>query len=90
MNSKDTIHTQLEHLQMKYVGTGHADTTKFEWGLNIQRDSYASYIGHKPMLHYLGSATNQSTERLRYNLLMKMMAPIGAPPARDSDEEESD
>ena len=22
------IHSQLEHLQAKYVGTGHADTTK--------------------------------------------------------------
>jgi len=25
---KDTLHSQLEHLQMKYVGTGHADTNK--------------------------------------------------------------
>jgi hypothetical protein len=23
-----SINSQLEHLQMKYVGTGHADTTK--------------------------------------------------------------
>ena len=23
-----TVHAQLEHLQQKYVGTGHADTTK--------------------------------------------------------------
>ena len=23
-----SIHSQLEHLQAKYVGTGHADTTK--------------------------------------------------------------
>ena len=23
-----SVHSQLEHLQAKYVGTGHADTTK--------------------------------------------------------------
>jgi hypothetical protein len=28
MNTKDTIHSQLEHLQMKYAGTGHSDTSK--------------------------------------------------------------
>lgn len=28
MKEKFNIQTQLEHLQMKYVGTGHADTTK--------------------------------------------------------------
>lgn len=25
---RETLQTQLEHLQMKYVGTGHADITK--------------------------------------------------------------
>ena len=24
-----TVYSQQEHLQMKYVGTGHADTTKW-------------------------------------------------------------
>ena len=26
--ARDNINAQLEHLQSKYVGTGHADTTK--------------------------------------------------------------
>jgi len=26
--TRDTLQSQLEHLQAKYVGTGHADTTK--------------------------------------------------------------
>ncbi|KAL4392168.1 hypothetical protein S245_010479 [Arachis hypogaea] len=47
------INSQLEHLQAKYVGTGHADLNRFEWAVNIQRDSYASYIGHYPCLHTL-------------------------------------
>ncbi|KAL3729689.1 hypothetical protein ACJRO7_026772 [Eucalyptus globulus] len=33
------INSQLEHLQAKYVGTGHADLNRFEWAVNIQRDS---------------------------------------------------
>ena len=33
----------MEHLQSKYVGTGHADTTKWEWMVNAHRDSYARY-----------------------------------------------
>ncbi|CAK9318755.1 unnamed protein product [Citrullus colocynthis] len=37
------INSQLEHLQAKYVGTGHADLNRFKWAVNIQRDSYASY-----------------------------------------------
>ncbi|GFT65076.1 ADP-ribosylation factor-like protein 16 [Nephila pilipes] len=31
MGERYNIHSQLEHLQSKYIGTGHADTTKFEW-----------------------------------------------------------
>ena len=47
-----TAYSQQEHLQMKYVGTGHADTTKWEWAVNQPRDSYASYIGHHSLLSY--------------------------------------
>lgn len=92
MNTKDTIHSQLEHLQSKYVGTGHADTTKFEWGSNIQRDTLASFVGHHPMLSYFATAQNQATGRTRYALLEKMLAPCGPPPATDEPEadEESD
>ena len=46
------INSQLEHLQSRYVGTGHADTTKWEWAVNQHRDSYASYIGHHSLLSY--------------------------------------
>ncbi|KAJ6988677.1 hypothetical protein NC653_021564 [Populus alba x Populus x berolinensis] len=59
------INSQLEHLQAKYVGTGHADLNRFEWAVNIQRDSYASYIGHYPMLAYFALAENESIGRER-------------------------
>uniref|UniRef100_I1QH63 Splicing factor subunit n=1 Tax=Oryza glaberrima TaxID=4538 RepID=I1QH63_ORYGL len=63
------INSQLEHLQAKYVGTGHADLNHFEWALNIQRDSYASYIGHYPVLAYFAIAENESIGRERYNFM---------------------
>jgi len=68
---------------------GHADTNKFEWGVNMHRDSYAGYLGHRPMLHYLGIVTNRATERERAHLLMKMVAPIGPPPPREEEDESS-
>ncbi|XVF75013.1 hypothetical protein PTKIN_Ptkin13bG0155100 [Pterospermum kingtungense] len=63
------INSQLEHLQAKYVGTGHADLNRFEWAVNIQRDSYASYVGHYPMLAYFAVAENESIGRERYNFM---------------------
>jgi hypothetical protein len=37
--------------------------------VNIQRDSYASYIGHYPMLAYFAIAENESIGRERYNFM---------------------
>ncbi|XP_042410026.1 uncharacterized protein LOC121999406 [Zingiber officinale] len=79
------INSQLEHLQTKYVGTGHADLNRFEWGVNIQRDSYASYIGHYPILAYFSVAENESIGRQRYNFMQKMLLPCGLPPEREED-----
>ncbi|XP_037423125.1 uncharacterized protein At4g14342 isoform X1 [Triticum urartu] len=67
------INSQLEHLQAKYVGTGHADLTRFEWAVNIQRDSYASYIGHYPMLAYFSIAENESIGRERYEFMQDIL-----------------
>ncbi|CAA2980571.1 Splicing factor 3B subunit 5 RDS3 complex subunit 10 [Olea europaea subsp. europaea] len=69
------INSQLEHLQAKYVGTGHADMNRFEWAVNIQRDSYASYVGHYPMLAYFAVAENESIGRERYNFI-KCFCPV--------------
>ncbi|MQL90897.1 hypothetical protein Taro_023499, partial [Colocasia esculenta] len=79
------INSQLEHLQAKYVGTGHADLNRFEWAVNIQRDSYASYIGHYPILAYFALAENESIGRERYNFMQKMLLPCGLPPEREED-----
>ena len=44
MGDRYNIFSQMEHLQSKYVGTGHADTTKWEWVVNAHRDTYARLI----------------------------------------------
>ena len=49
MGERYNIHSQLEHLQSKYIGTGHADTTKWEWLTNQHRDRYTgSQNGNGP------------------------------------------
>jgi len=81
-SAKDNINAQLEHLQSKYVGTGHADTSKYEWLSNQHRDSIASYIGHHSLLSYFALAEHKAVARYRYELLEKMHQPCGpAPPA---------
>ncbi|EED20075.1 splicing factor 3B subunit 10 (SF3b10), putative [Talaromyces stipitatus ATCC 10500] len=70
----------LEALQTRYVGTGHADTTKYEWTSNIVRDSYASYIGHPPLLEYMAIGIGEPKEKVRSMMIEKMIRGAGNPP----------
>ncbi|KAL8736883.1 MAG: hypothetical protein Q9181_002249 [Wetmoreana brouardii] len=81
MADKLRTQQQLEQLQARYVGTGHADTTKFEWASNIHRDSLASYIGHPPLLAYMSLGMGEPREKVRAMFLEKMIQPVGRPPA---------
>merc|ERR1712031_30839 len=81
-----SMHSQLEHLQSKYIGTGHADTTKFEWTVNQHRDSLASHVGHYPMTMYFSIAENESIGRVKYNLMQRMYQPCG-PPTQKQEED---
>ncbi|CAI2189230.1 20018_t:CDS:2, partial [Funneliformis geosporum] len=56
-------------VQSKYVGTGHADTNKFEWMVNQHRDSYASYIGHHSLISYFAVAQNESIARVKFEFV---------------------
>lgn len=85
LQDRFNINSQLEHLQAKYVGTGHADLSRFEWAVNMHRDSFASYIGHHPMLCYLSVAENESLGRVKYNLMQKMLLPCGLPPEKEEE-----
>jgi len=82
MGDRYNIFSQMEHLQSKYVGTGHADTTKWEWMVNAHRDSYASYIGHPDMLSHIAIAENECRARVQFNMLKKMFHPCGPPPQK--------
>ena len=64
---------------MKYQGTGHADTTKFEWASDMQRDILASHVSHHSRLMYMAVAENESIARVRFNCLNKMVQPIPPP-----------
>ena len=85
MGDRYNIHSQLEHLQSKYIGTGHSDTTKWEWLTNQHRDTYASFVGHFDQLNYLAIARNETKARLKFNYLKKMVQPCGPPPFKQDD-----
>lgn len=60
--------------------TGHADTSRHEWTSQIHRDTYASYIGHPPLLAYIALGMGESRERVRAMMVEKMVQPVGPPP----------
>lgn len=87
LSDRMNINSQVEHLQAKYVGTGHADITLFEWTVNVHRDSYASYIGHHNMSLYFATVQNESVGRVKYEFLQKMLLPCGLPPAEEEEQQ---
>jgi splicing factor 3B subunit 5 len=58
-----------EHIQNKYVATGHSDMTKFEWAVNQHRETLSSYVAHYDVLSYFAVMQNESTGRIRYQML---------------------
>jgi splicing factor 3B subunit 5 len=74
---------QLEALQTKYIGTGHADTTRHEWTNNIVRDSYASYIGHPPLLAHMAIGMGEPKDKVRGQIIEKLVRGVGAPKERE-------
>ncbi|KAH8844356.1 hypothetical protein MCOR27_009244 [Pyricularia oryzae] len=60
---------ELERLQAKYIGTGHPDTTSWEWKTNIQRDTYSSIAGHPPLVAYISLAENEPVAKARAQMI---------------------
>lgn len=71
LTQADKLRTQqeLERLQAKYIGTGHPDTTSWEWRTNIQRDTYSSIAGHRPLLSYIALAENEPIAKVRAQMI---------------------
>lgn len=80
MGDRTQVHSQLEHLQAKYVGTGHADTTKFDWAVNQHRDSYALYVGMDSLSMYFAIAENESVGRVKFSCLQVGAHAVSDPP----------
>ncbi|KAI9864495.1 MAG: hypothetical protein M1824_005199 [Vezdaea acicularis] len=80
MADKLRAQQNIESLQSRYIGTGHADTTRHEWASNIARDSYASYIGHPPLLELMSIGMGEPKEKVRALLIEKMVRGAGKPP----------
>jgi splicing factor 3B subunit 5 len=83
----DKLRTQqeLERLQAKYIGTGHPDTSSWEWKTNVHRDTKASVVGHTPLLSYMALAQNEPMAKLRAQLIRQMVQPTGPPPPREDE-----
>ncbi|PAV74192.1 hypothetical protein WR25_08758 [Diploscapter pachys] len=73
---------QLEHLQSKYTGCGHADTSRYEWLTNHHRDTRASLASHPDLNSFMAIVENESRARTRFNLLNRMIQPCGPPPEK--------
>ena len=79
MNQLMTFNTNYNAVMFLCLGTGHADSTRWEWGSNIHRDTLASYIGHFDMLNHIALCENESKARVKFQLLKKMIQPCGPP-----------
>ncbi|KAH8886868.1 splicing factor 3B, subunit 5, partial [Thozetella sp. PMI_491] len=81
----DKLRTQqeLERLQAKHVGTGHPDTTSWEWRTNLIRDTKSSIVGHPPLLSYIALAKNEPSAKIRAQLIRDMLQPAGPPPPKE-------
>lgn len=88
-NVNVSLSKNWDHLQSKFAGTGHPDTTKYEWAVNQHRDTHATFLGHQDLLSYLAVAQGISIERARIDSLQRMVQPCGLPPARDAELSES-
>lgn len=75
------VATQADHLTSKYVGTGHPNTTRFEWACNVKRDTSASVVANHSMASYQAIGMNQSIGRVKYQMKEDMLMPCGVAPA---------
>lgn len=56
-------------MHARYTGTGHADTTKYEFVTHQHRDTLAGIVGHPPLLSYLSIADGECQARERFEII---------------------
>ncbi|KAK0628032.1 Uncharacterized protein DIS24_g10874 [Lasiodiplodia hormozganensis] len=82
MADKLRTQQQLEQLQARYVGTGHADTSPFEFKTNYMRDYRSSVVGHPELLQHTAIGMGVSRERIRLAQIEAMIQAAGRAPQR--------
>ena len=82
MNERFSVQNQIEHHNHRYTGTGHADTTKWEYGTTLKRDALSSHISHFSRLLYFSAVENQSMTRIKNRMIEDMVQPCGPPPPK--------
>lgn len=87
MGDRYNIQSQLEHLQSKQIGTGHPDTPPHELLVNQHRDTYCTYLGRHDLLRYFAQVEGESTARVRFNFLKKIIQPCGPAPVQKPKDE---
>jgi len=75
MSERENLQNNFEVLKNKYIGTGHSDITRLEFGNNMKRDMLVSHIEHKSRLLYMSIAQNENMIRTKINMLNKMIKP---------------
>lgn len=78
-----------DQLKAKYIGTGDADISKYEWVTNMHRDTLASHVGHYDQMSYYAVAQNESMGRVKLEFIEKMLQPCGRPPVGKNEEGQS-
>ncbi|GAA5882708.1 hypothetical protein JCM16303_006555 [Sporobolomyces ruberrimus] len=82
---RHTATTQIAQLHARYTGTGHADSTKYEWLTNQHRDTSSSIVGHPALLQYMAIADGEAGARVKFELTERMLQPCGPPPPKEDE-----
>ena len=86
MTDRNNIENQLEILQAKYIGTGHSDITRWDWGNNMKRDTLNSHIQNPSRLNLFSICENLPQAVIKRRLLEKMVLPLGKKPILKEEE----
>lgn len=67
---------EYNHLRGKYGWLGNPDTSRTEFMVNINRETYAALAQHDGLLYYNSVVLNQHPETTRQQTLKKIVNPI--------------
>ncbi|SCZ97817.1 BZ3500_MvSof-1268-A1-R1_Chr7-3g09602 [Microbotryum saponariae] len=81
--TRSTLHTQTALHIRPHLNEPRRSHS--EWFSHQHRDTYASVVGHPPLLNYMAIADGEATARLKFELAERMLQPCGPPPPKEDD-----